>query len=63
MGSSDTLFENGRIPRQIDVDDGIRGLKVEPRRARVGREEHAAGRVALKLVHELLTSLLHGTVA
>src|SRR5262245_66040869 len=48
------LFEDCRIPRQIDVDNGVCCLQVEPGRACVGREEYAACRVTLKLVHQLL---------
>jgi len=54
----DALLKNGRIPRQIDIDYGIRRLEVEPRRARVGGEEHATGRIVLKLVHQLLPLFL-----
>src|SRR5215470_7925259 len=54
MSPGNSLFENCRIPRQIDVDDGVCCLQVEPRRACIGREEYAASRVALKLVHQLL---------
>jgi len=51
-------LQYSRIPWQIHVDDRVRRLKVEPSRARVGREERATCRVTLKLVHQLLPLLL-----
>ena len=58
MGARDALFQHGRIPGQIDVDDRVRRLKVEPGGTGVGREEQAAGRIVLKLVHQLLPLFL-----
>src|SRR5271156_4210215 len=58
MRPCDALFENGGVPRKIHIDDRVRRLKVEPGRARVRGEKHAACRIALKLIHQQLTLLL-----
>ncbi len=39
-GTGNALFELGRIPRQIAIDDHAGVLKVQPGRARVRAEEH-----------------------
>src|SRR5437762_5209291 len=58
MSARDALFQHSRIPRQVDVDDGIRCLEVEPRRTRVRCQEQPAARITLKLVYQLLALLL-----
>ncbi len=47
-GAGDALFELGRIPRQIAIHDHAGVLEVQPGRAGIGAEKHAAVRVALE---------------
>ena len=54
----DALLQQRRVPGQVHIDDRIGSLKVEPRRARVGREEEAAGGIVLKLMDQLLALFL-----
>ncbi len=54
MGAGDALFQHRRVPRQVDVDHGIRGLKVQAGGAGVGGEEHRAIGAFLESVHQRL---------
>ena len=50
----DALFQHGRIPRQVDIDDRRRHLQVESGAACVGGEEDAA----VGLIHEVVDQIL-----
>ena len=47
-GAGDALFELGRVPGQVAVDDDAGVLEVQARRAGIGAEEDAAVRVGLE---------------
>src|SRR5262245_25365452 len=58
VGSRHVLFKHGRVPRQIDVDHGICGLKVQASRSGVCGKEQAAVGVSLKVVDQTLPQFL-----
>ena len=63
VGASDALLQHRGVPREIHVDDGVGGLKVEADGTRVAGEKNGAFRVVLKTVNERLAFVCgNGTV-
>src|SRR3989344_4438870 len=49
----DALFEDRRIPRQIEIHDDRGALQIEAHATRVGREKHFARRILAKFVKQI----------
>ena len=63
VGAGNSLFEDGRVPGQVEVDDGVGRLQIQARRTGVGGDEQPTVGVRLKLIHQSLPLLLrHGAV-
>src|SRR3989344_6073471 len=50
----DALFEDRRIPRQIEIHDDRGALQIEAHATRVGREKHFARRIVAEFVKQIL---------
>ena len=48
LNAADALLQDHRVPRQVVVDQHVGGLQVDPLRAGVGRDQHAALGVRLR---------------
>ena len=48
VDARDPLLEPGRVPRQVQVDDHVRRLEVQPHAARVGAHEHGGALRSVK---------------
>ena len=58
MRAGDALFEDGRVPRKLNIDDGVGGLQVEAGGAGIGGDEEFAFGVLLKLTDQALATVL-----
>src|SRR5439155_14036734 len=58
MGPRDPLLEYGGIPGQVDVDDRVGRLQIQPRAPRVRRQEETRPRVRLEARDDLGALLL-----